>query len=106
MENPMKYFFELRDPRVERTREHLLGEILLLTIAAVLSGANSWNEIESYAHAKREWLQSFLTLAGWDSLARHFQPRLCAAGPGGVGKEFLVVGPLDCPADGGRSSGH
>ena len=41
MKNPLSYFAELRDPRVERTREHLLEEILLITIAAVLSGAES-----------------------------------------------------------------
>jgi predicted transposase YbfD/YdcC len=64
MKNPLKYFSGLRDPRVERTREHLLGEILLLTIAAVLSGASSWNEIEDYGHAKREWLEGFLKLPG------------------------------------------
>ena len=28
MESPLKYFADLRDPRVERTREHLLEEIL------------------------------------------------------------------------------
>jgi len=49
MDSPLKYFAELRDPRVERTREHLLEEILLITIAAILSGANGWNEIEDYA---------------------------------------------------------
>jgi predicted transposase YbfD/YdcC len=64
MENPLKYFSELRDPRVERTREHLLEEILLIAIAAVLSGANSWNEIEHYGKTKREWLKTFLTLPG------------------------------------------
>jgi predicted transposase YbfD/YdcC len=64
MENPLKYFSELRDPRVERTREHLLEEILLIAIAAVLSGANSWNEIEHYGKSKREWLKTFLTLPG------------------------------------------
>jgi len=47
---------------VERTREHLLEEILLITIAAVLSGANGWNEIEDYAYSKHAWLKSFLTL--------------------------------------------
>src|ERR1035437_1342969 len=62
MENPLKHFAELRDPRVERTREHLLEEILLITIAAVLSGANGWNEIEDYAHSKHAWFKSFLTL--------------------------------------------
>jgi predicted transposase YbfD/YdcC len=64
MENPLKYFAELRDPRVERTREHLLEEILLMTIAAVLSGAGSWNEIEGYCKAKRLWLKGFLKLPG------------------------------------------
>src|SRR5665213_1549458 len=64
MESPLKYFADLRDPRVERTREHLLEEIVLMAIAAILSGANGWNEIEAYARCKREWLKSFLTLPG------------------------------------------
>src|SRR5271157_3607141 len=64
MDSPLKYFAELRDPRVERTREHLLEEILLIAIAAILSGANGWNEIEDYADSKLEWFQSFLTLPG------------------------------------------
>jgi len=38
----------LTDPRVERNREHLLEEILLIAIAAVLSGAESWNDISDY----------------------------------------------------------
>jgi predicted transposase YbfD/YdcC len=59
---PLKYFADLRDPRVERTREHLLEEILLISIAAILSGANGWNEIEDYAHSKYAWFKSFLTL--------------------------------------------
>jgi predicted transposase YbfD/YdcC len=62
MDSPLKHFADLRDPRVERTREHLLEEILLITIAAVLSGANGWNEIEDYAHSKHAWFKSFLTL--------------------------------------------
>jgi len=62
MENPLKYFAEVRDPRVKRNREHLLEEILLIAIAAVLSGAESWNDIEDYGHAKLEWLKTFLTL--------------------------------------------
>jgi hypothetical protein len=64
MNSPLKHFADLRDPRVERTREHLLEEILLITIAAILSGANGWNEIEDYAHSKHAWFKSFLTLPG------------------------------------------
>ncbi|MFZ0302882.1 MAG: ISAs1 family transposase [Terracidiphilus sp.] len=62
MENPLKYFAELRDPRVERNREHLLEEILLISIAAVLSGAENWNDIAEYGDDKQEWLKTFLTL--------------------------------------------
>jgi len=64
MDSPLTYFAELRDPRVERTREHLLEEILLIAIAAVLSGAGSWNEIEGYGKAKRPWFKGFLQLPG------------------------------------------
>jgi predicted transposase YbfD/YdcC len=62
MDNPLKYFSELTDPRVERNREHLLEEILLIAIAAVLSGAESWNDIADYGEDKQEWLRRFLTL--------------------------------------------
>jgi hypothetical protein len=59
MDNPLKYFSELRDPRIERNREHLLEEILLIAIAAVLSGAESWNDMADYGKSKREWLKTF-----------------------------------------------
>jgi len=62
MDNPLKYFSELRDPRVERNRDHLLEEVVLIAIAAVLSGAESWNDLEDYGKAKLLWLKTFLTL--------------------------------------------
>lgn len=52
MRNPLKYFAELPDPRVAHTREHLLEEILSMTIAAMPGGAGSWNAIEGCAKAK------------------------------------------------------
>ena len=63
-EQSPELFPELRDPRVERTREHLPEEILLMTIAAVLSRAGSWNEIEGYGKSKRLWFKGFLKLPG------------------------------------------
>ena len=62
MENPLQSFAELRDPRVERTRRHLLHEIVLIAIAAILSGGGGWDEIERYGNAKKSWLNSFLQL--------------------------------------------
>lgn len=64
MESPLKYFAELKDPRVERTKEHLLQEILFIAIAAVLCGAESWNDMEDYGRAKQPWLKTFLRLPG------------------------------------------
>ena len=54
MDSPLKHFAELTDLRVERNREHLLEEILLIAIAAVLSGAESWNDIADYGEDKQE----------------------------------------------------
>ena len=62
MDSPLQHFADLRDPRVKRTREHLQEEILLMTIAAILSGCNGWNEIEDYGHSKHAWFKGFLTL--------------------------------------------
>ena len=64
MDNPLQYFAALKDPRVERNREHLLEEILLVAIAAVLSGAESWNDMEEYGKAKKAWLKTFLQMPG------------------------------------------
>lgn len=46
---------------MERNRKHLLDEILLIAIASVLSGAESWNDIAEYGADKLEWLHTFLT---------------------------------------------
>ena len=98
MENPLKYFAELRDPGVERNREHLLEEVLLIAIAAVLSGAESWNDIADYGEAKLEWLKTFLTLpSGIPS-----QPGLCGARSGAAGKRLRGLGQLDRQADPGE----
>ncbi|HEU0064837.1 MAG TPA: ISAs1 family transposase [Flavisolibacter sp.] len=56
------FFSDLPDPRVERTRRHKLIDILVITIAALLSGCDDWNEIELYGHSKEEWLRTFLEL--------------------------------------------
>lgn len=59
----MLSFFEgLSDPRVERTKLHSLKDIIGLTICAVLSGCNDWEEIEIYGEYKQEWLKQFLAL--------------------------------------------
>lgn len=55
-------FNELEDPRRDKCKKHLLQDIIMITIAAVICGAETWNQIEEYAIAKQEWLRTFLTL--------------------------------------------
>ena len=106
MYNPLKYFSELTDPRVERNREHLLEEILLIAIAAVLSGAESWNDIAEYGEDKLEWFKTFLSLPSGipshDTFNRVFQ----TLDPEEMERGFVAWVSSIAPADSGRGSCH
>jgi hypothetical protein len=39
----------VEDPRVDRTKAHDLQDILVLSVLAVLCGADGWEDIESFA---------------------------------------------------------
>jgi predicted transposase YbfD/YdcC len=55
-------FGSLKDPRVERTKKHLLLDIITLALCGVIAGAQSWEEIEDFGNAHQDWLSSFLEL--------------------------------------------
>lgn len=57
-----RYFADLPDPRVDRAKKHLLGDILVIALSAVICGANSWEEVETFGDAKEGWLKRFLSL--------------------------------------------
>ncbi len=56
------HFASLPDPRIDRTKKHLLGDILIISLCATIAGADSWPEVEQFGHVKLTWLQTFLTL--------------------------------------------
>jgi predicted transposase YbfD/YdcC len=58
----LHHFRDLPDPRVERTREHFLLDILAIAVCAVIGGADDWVAIETFAQAKHDWFARFLTL--------------------------------------------
>ena len=56
------YFSEIKDPRVGRTKRHKLIDIITITICAVISGADTFVDIEEYGKAQHKWLKKFLQL--------------------------------------------
>ena len=53
---------ELPDPRVARTRLHKFEDILLISICALLCGAESFEDMELFGDTKEPWLRTFLEL--------------------------------------------
>jgi predicted transposase YbfD/YdcC len=58
----VRYFAELPDPRVNRTKKHTLGDILGVTLCAVICGADSFEEIARFGDAREPWLKQYFPL--------------------------------------------
>jgi predicted transposase YbfD/YdcC len=54
---------EIDDPRVDRTKLHKLEEILVISICALLCGAESFEDMEVFGEEKEPWFRTFLELA-------------------------------------------
>jgi len=64
MESPLTHFSILTAPRVERTHEHRLDDILFIAIASIARVAASCNGMKEFGEAKEERLRRFLQLPG------------------------------------------
>jgi predicted transposase YbfD/YdcC len=69
-------FAQVHDPRVERTKEHLLLDIIVVVVCGVICGADNWVEIEVWGQANEAWLRQYLALPNGipshDTLGRVF----------------------------------
>jgi len=43
-----QHFSAIEDKRVERTKRHLLIDIITITLCAVIAGAETWDDLELY----------------------------------------------------------
>lgn len=57
-----EHFARVADPRVERTKRHVLIDILVIAICAVICGADDWVAVAAFGRAKQSWFQTFLRL--------------------------------------------
>jgi predicted transposase YbfD/YdcC len=55
-------FQSLPDPRIDRTKHHLLLDIIAIAICAVVCGAEAWTEVADFGRVKKKWLKRFLKL--------------------------------------------
>jgi len=58
----INHFAQLTDPRIERSKRHALGDILIISVCALLFGAEGFAEMEEFGKAQREWLGRLLEL--------------------------------------------
>lgn len=56
------HFAKLTDPRVERTKEHKLLDIVVIVVCTIIAGADGWVAVDTFGNAKAKWLRTFLEL--------------------------------------------
>jgi hypothetical protein len=71
-----RYFSTIEDPRVGGRTLHPLMEVIMLSLLAILAGAEAWTEIEVFGKLKKHWLTKFLAfpygIPSHDTIGRIF----------------------------------
>jgi len=56
------HFAQLSDPRLGRAKRHELLDILMISVCAMLCGAETFVDMEDFGHCKLDWLKTWLAL--------------------------------------------
>ena len=59
------HFFDLEYPRIERTKHHQLINIIALSLCAMICGADTWVDIESYGRSSIRMVKENFRIAEW-----------------------------------------
>lgn len=86
----MEHLSVLPDPRKETNRRHLLIDILMITVCAVMAGAQGWDEIAKWGVEKEKWLRKFLRLPFGIPCHDVFREVFIRMHPETFGKAFLA----------------
>ncbi|MDP9317295.1 MAG: ISAs1 family transposase [Chloroflexota bacterium] len=84
------HFDSLTDPRSGNALRHNFFDILVIALCAAVCGADSWNDVEDFGDAKRDWLQSFLTLPHGIPSHDTFNRVFAAINPDELGACFMA----------------
>lgn len=58
----IEHLSPIMDPRVNRTKDHELIDILVIAMCGLLCRAETFNEMEDFGNAKYDWFKTFLAL--------------------------------------------
>jgi len=58
----VEHFSLITDPRMVAKTDHKLIDIVVITVCAVLAGADDWVEIATFGRGKEDWFRTFLEL--------------------------------------------
>ena len=59
-----RHFTTLKDPRRKHRRRHLLLDLIVIALCGVIANCNTWQDIETFARKRQDWLSRFLQLPG------------------------------------------
>jgi predicted transposase YbfD/YdcC len=94
------HFTDIKDPRREHCKLHLLQDILTIALCAVICGADTWHQIELFGLAKQAWLSRFLQLPNGIPSHDTFRRVFCALKPGAFEDCFVSWMNAACSATG------
>lgn len=58
----IEHFAVIPDPRIDRKKKHKLIDIIVISICGVISGCDSFVDIENYGNSKLSWFKKLLSL--------------------------------------------
>lgn len=82
-------FEDLPDPRRDINKLHRLVDVVTIALCAVLSGCDTWDEIEEFGCSKEAWLRTFLELPAGIPSHDTFNRVFCRLCPGEFQRCFL-----------------
>src|ERR1043166_27392 len=99
----IEHFKTLNDPRVDRSKDHDLIDVLVVAVCCLLCGGESFNDMEDFGQAKYQWFRTFLKLRNGIPSPATFNRLFQALDP----REFLdcfLSGPQSLRKAGGKET--